>query len=638
MSESKSGHVVKAARPILAGAGSLSDSELLRRYASLRDEAAFEALVRRHERLVFGLCRRVLSVHQDAEDAFQATFLVLARKAKGISRSEMVGTWLYKVAYRIALAARARRAKNVEREKHASKAVVAPTPDVAAAVQWAETLAILDDEVHRLPTRLRSAVVLCYFDGKTVDEAADSMGCPRGTMASRLARARDRLREGLARRGLALSGAALAAGLTEASAGASPPLTVVWGAVAAAALEMAATGCHTPPVSAQVISLTQEAIRAMAMKKTLAIVAALAVAVFAVFGGGVLGMHLTASGDGEVPEVAAPQNQPPSARTSPRLELCKPVEREVTPFAIFAGKLKAKHLADVISTVSGYVTETLCRNGATVKAGDVVFRILTPELTAALERSTTNRQVLEAELKRWDAESARVKKLLDQAVLDRQTFDEVQNQRKTAALRMLQADDDLQRLRKQVEGATIVAPAGGTIGEVAVASGSYVPANKTLAKISQTDPMGVVFDVDEATYVRYMQQVREMAVPAEGAPITVSLLVDRKVTNAGKISRFDDHFDPKTGTIEVHGAVPNPRKELLAGMSVQVRMELGKRRKALLLPESAVFTRNGQCYVTVFSEKQGAEERRVSIGPLDDGWRVIEEGLKADEWVVKRAR
>ena len=172
-----------------AAAGGVADAELLARFAATGDEAAFELLVRRHQRLVFDVCRRVSRDHHDAEDAFQATFLALARKAGGIGKREAVAGWLFRVAYRAALAASAGRARRAARERPVAAAEAAATPaDPAAAPERREAWAAVDEEVSRLPERFRAAVVLCYLEGKTVDEAARLLGCPRGTVASRLAR------------------------------------------------------------------------------------------------------------------------------------------------------------------------------------------------------------------------------------------------------------------------------------------------------------------------------------------------------------------------------------------------------------------------------------------------------------------
>ncbi len=187
-----------------------SDQGLLKRYVDQRDETAFAALVQRYGPLVLGVCRRVLGHEQDSEDAFQATFLVLARKAEAINKGASMGGWLYRVAYRIARKLKGRQARRQRRERTASEfAAAEQTP----AWVWREVGVVLDEEVNRLPAKYRLPFVLCYLDGKTNEEAARQLACPVGTVASRLAWARERLRVRLTRRGITLSAALLAGGL-----------------------------------------------------------------------------------------------------------------------------------------------------------------------------------------------------------------------------------------------------------------------------------------------------------------------------------------------------------------------------------------------------------------------------------------
>jgi RNA polymerase sigma factor (sigma-70 family) len=174
---------------------------LLARFVKERDEAAFELLLWRHGGMVLNLCLRLIGDRQLAEDAFQLTFLTLSRRASTIGRGEAVGGWLYRVAYRTALRAR-------PRAGHEQPLPDAPLPgsepDPADAAAWRELRPLLDDEVNRLPEKYRIAFILCYLQGKTNEEAARELGCPKGTVDSRLARARERLRDRLARRGLAM--------------------------------------------------------------------------------------------------------------------------------------------------------------------------------------------------------------------------------------------------------------------------------------------------------------------------------------------------------------------------------------------------------------------------------------------------
>jgi RNA polymerase sigma factor (sigma-70 family) len=197
-------------------AGDLSDGQLLERFCSRREETAFALLVQRHGPMVLAVCRRTLANVADVEDAFQATFLVLARRAASIRRRESVGSWLYGVAAHVALKARAQAARRRGREAQA----VARTPaGPLAELTQQEVRAALDEELGRLPERYRAPVVLCDLKGKTHEQAAREMGCPKSSLSSRLVRARGLLRQRLVRRGIALSAGLTAAVLAE---GATP--------------------------------------------------------------------------------------------------------------------------------------------------------------------------------------------------------------------------------------------------------------------------------------------------------------------------------------------------------------------------------------------------------------------------------
>jgi RNA polymerase sigma factor (sigma-70 family) len=168
----------------------LADEILLERYTSRRDEAAFATLVQRYAPLVLAVCRRILNHEQDAEDAFQAVFCVLARRAGSIRRRATISAWLHGVAYRIALKARAARGR---RPMPASNLPDIPAQEESPDWVWQELRPILDEEVNRLPDKYRQVFILCYLQSRTNEQAAAQLGCPLGTVLSRLARARERL-------------------------------------------------------------------------------------------------------------------------------------------------------------------------------------------------------------------------------------------------------------------------------------------------------------------------------------------------------------------------------------------------------------------------------------------------------------
>ena len=177
----------------------LTDGDLLKRYLQEEDEAAFEALVRRHGPMVLGVCRRILRNAHDAEDAFQATFLVLLHKASSLQSPGTVGNWLYGVAYRTAQEARRAILKRCAKE---AKAVPKPA---APADAWNDLREALDEELERLSEKYRTVIVLVDLEGATGKEVARRLGMPEGTVASRLARGRVLLAKRLTRRGPALT-------------------------------------------------------------------------------------------------------------------------------------------------------------------------------------------------------------------------------------------------------------------------------------------------------------------------------------------------------------------------------------------------------------------------------------------------
>jgi RNA polymerase sigma factor (sigma-70 family) len=198
-----------------------TDDWLLQQYVLSRNQEAFAVLVRRYGPMVWGVCRRIVRHTQDAEDAFQATFAVLARKSRSIRRRRMIGSWLHQVARRIALRARA----TSNRRELAMPVVVTETIAEAVASQATSDHAeVLDDEIARLPAILRVPIILCYLEGLTNREAAERLGCPEGTIVSRLARGRDKLRLGLTRRGVVLGGTAAIATLLSEAGSAAPLL------------------------------------------------------------------------------------------------------------------------------------------------------------------------------------------------------------------------------------------------------------------------------------------------------------------------------------------------------------------------------------------------------------------------------
>ena len=254
----------------------MTDGQLMERFIARRDEAAFGELVRRHGPMVLGVCKRALPNQHDAEDAFQATFLVLACKAASILPREMVGNWLFGVACRTAQKIRAMTARYRAREKQVE--VLPETPVEGEDVH--ELGCLLDQELERLPDKYRVPVLLCELQGRSRKEVARQLGLPEGTLSSRLATARRMLATRLARRGFGVTGGAIALALAPSGAAAAVPMELAASTIKAA-VSTITSGSLADAVSVQAATVAKGIIKAMLVAKlrvTVAGVLAIAVA------------------------------------------------------------------------------------------------------------------------------------------------------------------------------------------------------------------------------------------------------------------------------------------------------------------------------------------------------------------------
>jgi RNA polymerase sigma factor (sigma-70 family) len=262
------GSLLSHLRDLAAPPGAVADAQLLERFAARGEEAAFSQLVRRHGAMVLGVCRRLLRQEPDVEDAFQATFLVLARRAAAIRKTGSLGSWLHGVAWRVAMRARADTARRAVREQSCPATARA---DHSEEVSWAEVRAILDEELARLPARYRAPLVQCYLEGQTQDEAARQLGWSPRTLRRRLGRARDLLRARLEGRGLALAAGLLTVAVAE-RVGVPDALA---GSVTRAAVLIAAARPTAGAVSAAAVRLAEGALQGTLLSRLGAIAATL---------------------------------------------------------------------------------------------------------------------------------------------------------------------------------------------------------------------------------------------------------------------------------------------------------------------------------------------------------------------------
>jgi RNA polymerase sigma factor (sigma-70 family) len=282
----------------------LTDGQLLERFA-LRDgeaaERAFAALVERHGGIVLSTCRSILRDDHEARDAFQATFLVLVRKAGSLWVRDSLGPWLHRVAYRAASRAR----RDAERRRRAEREAAGRTANRTVEAGDRDLATILHEEVDRLPERYRIPVVLCDLEGRTYEETARHLGCPVGTIKSRLARGRECLRGRLIRRGLSLATGMVVAEWSASSASASVSPALIRATIRAAARFATVGNATAGAVSASVVTLAEGVLRTMLRAKVNAVVSTFVAVAIAVT---TMGWFVRAGqGVGESPRESTPQ-------------------------------------------------------------------------------------------------------------------------------------------------------------------------------------------------------------------------------------------------------------------------------------------------------------------------------------------
>jgi RND family efflux transporter MFP subunit len=649
MAESERASILNRIRRMTAEVGGASDAQLLDRFAANRDEAAFELLLWRHARLVFGVCLRILHDPHDAEDAFQATFLALARHAGRIARREAVAGWLHKVAYRVALTARNQRARRDDREKLIGDAEhIADLPDAETSLENQELRRVLDQEISRLPERFRAAVVLCYLEGKSVDEAAMLLGCPRGTVASRLARARERLRLRLAGRGLAVT-AALAI-LTQANA-APRPLSLI-SKLTAAAMRYTAPGAAADGVlSPRITALTEEVFHAMFLRKLrTGIVVLIALVGILLAGSGLaIGFHANAGqpgasqNNGEASRAQGADREEqvkdkPAVRGLQVVTVSRPAQRQAAPFQDYTGRLESRLAVEVRPAVSGFVQKVCFKAGARVKKGDVLFELDPRAARLALDKAEAELALAEAKRKRSRADLERASNLLKTRGIGREDYDKITEQVAAAEAAVKIARVEIDRARLDLEATKVVAPMDGQIGRPLVDPGTLVFRGQDRATLLTTvtsfDPIILNFDMDERSYLRYQRLVREKQVDGAGSVLRMRLASEKGFPHKGTLESVENHVNPRTGSVQVRGIFPNPGQRLLPGMFAGVRMTFGPPSAVLEIPEEAVLTDQGKKYVLVLSKGNVAQRREVTLGQTDNGLRIIEKGLGAEDWVV----
>lgn len=644
-----------------ASSGGPTDGQLLERYVGQGDEAAFELLLWRHGAMVLNVCRRILYDEHDAEDAFQATFLAFVRKARSIVRRDAVAGWLYRVAYRVAVEARNKAQKRAQREKQGAANLAS---EAAPEAGWHELRPLLDEEMLRLPERLRLPLVLCYLEGKTNEEAARQLGCPPGTIFSRLARGRELLRHRLTRRGLVISTGILTTLLSQNAASAAVSSLLIHPTFKAALL-FAAAHTTTGTASARVIALAEGVLKAMYLTK-LKVVAALVLVMGVLLAGGILTRHaLVAAPQQEANQdkVTKPDDAPKPGQEVKKgpvvVQVMTPLPGGLERMAMQPGTVQPMSQAEIFAPVAGVLKNLTVDLGSRVKRGEVLAEIDAPllvleEKQAVVDVKQARGLVQEAEARvataRAEVEVVKVV-VHEKAVAAAVTGGEIalasaKADMKVKESKVAQADAALETARAGLEtselglekaryslGLTrIVAPFDGVVTQRNYMAGDTTRTGDQgrqlpLLTVVRIDSVRVVVDVPESDV--------PLTEPGQPVDLNIDSLPDERLPGY-KVSRIGVVVDEKTRTMRVEIDVPNPKGLLRPGMQGGVMIHLQKRSAdALRIPQSSVIMSDNRPWVYVVRDGK-AHRTLISVRDRSgDGKEAeIDSGLKPTDRVV----
>ena len=339
----------------------------------------------------------------------------------------------------------------------------------------------------------------------------------------------------------------------------------------------------------------------------------------------------------------APSGAPPAPPTP--VSVSHPVEREITNYADFTGRLEAVFSVEIRARVTGYLGQVFFKDGDEVKEGALLFEIDPRLYKADLDRIESTLAQQEAHSRRLEADYQRAAALYARASVSREEFDRYTGDRaeSIAAVGVARASRDFAKL--SFEFTKVRAPISGLLSRRMVDPGNMVQADTTaLTTIVSLDPMYLYFDIDERTVLKLRGLVREGKLPSrdQGAvvPILAALADDEGFPHKGVINFSDNKVNPKTGTLRVRGVIENPVvkgksfRQLSPGLFARVRLPLSEPHRALLVSERAVDTDQGQKILYVVDDKNMVDSRPVRLGEIHDGLRAIEDGLKPGERVI----
>ena len=333
------------------------------------------------------------------------------------------------------------------------------------------------------------------------------------------------------------------------------------------------------------------------------------------------------------------RSQPKLAPPKPAEVLVStPISRSITEFEEFTGRTEAVRTVSVRARVTGYLDRVLFKEGAVVDQGDVLFEIDPRTYQADRDKAEAAVGVSEAHLRRLEKEFQRATALVRTTAISQEEFDRIAGDRDEAAAAVRVAKAGLELADLNLSFTKVRSAVTGRISRMMIDPGNLVKADDTmLTTIVTLDPMHASFDMDERTFLRLQRLVQEGKIRSareSSLPVELGLTDEDGYSLAGTIDFVDNKVDPNTGTLRVRGVFPNPKGLLSPGLFVRVRIPVGDAHPAILVAEQALATDQGHKYVYVVNEKNVVSYRRVKVGLLTEGLRVIEDGVAPTDRVV----
>lgn len=581
------------------------DDQLLERFAMRRDEAAFDAIVAAHGPMVLAVCRRVLANPSDVEDAFQATFLVLASKARSIRAGTNLGGWLRRVAHRVAV--------EVNRDAIRRRAREATAAALSSADHHGHVpddfRPALHEEIGRLPERLRRPVVLCYLEGMTQEDAAAELRWSGATLRRRLAAARERLRSRLERRGLSPS-SPLAVPIADHVATVVPQALARATTRAASALILGRTA--TAPVA---LMLSRRVLRILLMTQLKAVAkivpTSVAAACFAT--GLVEALHGGADAPGIRRAQAAARQQAVAARN---LTVAEVRPKAVTLTQPFACQIHANRHIGFRSLEDGDLREIRVKEGQKVKAGELMFKLDPAPFQARLDAASADVKLAQAELDK-------VKKLFENKAA-------AEAEVRASETKLAEAEAREKSAKADLEYTDLKAPFEGVVGRLDRAKSGPVREGDPLTTLTDNSVMWVYFNLPQELYRQYIaDRDRDRLKPS----FELVLAGEKKFPQAGKLGAIEPEAAKKTGPIAFRVDFPNPDGVLHHGQTGTIlysRVE----DDAIVVPRRATLEASGKRYVYVVAKDGVAHRREIAVRAEVGDLFVVKDGVAVGESIV----